>query len=108
MDNFKSLSNVAQGIASFWSKETIIQSMQSLSENATLNLASDINAIFADTNLADNKPELMLPVLFVIGTQSSGKSSVLNAIIGMTILPTGEDMVTRVPLEIRMQNSENK
>ena len=37
-----------------------------------------------------------------MGTQSSGKSSVLNSIMSMDILPTGKNMVTRTPLDIRL------
>ncbi len=73
-----------------------------LSDNEVLNIANEINALFNETNLAEDKPELSLPRLAVVGTQSSGKSSCLNAIIGMDILPTGKNMVTRTPLDIRL------
>ena len=43
-----------------------------------------------------------VPNIVVVGTQSSGKSSVLNSIIGMDILPTGKQMVTRTPLKIEI------
>ena len=42
------------------------------------------------------------PQLVVVGTQSSGKSSVLNNIIQWDILPTGQNMVTRTPLQIEL------
>jgi len=38
----------------------------------------------------------------VVGTQSSGKSSLLNGIMGADILPLGEQMVTRAPLSLQL------
>ena len=46
--------------------------------------------------------ELSSPRLLAIGTQSSGKSSLLNNIIGFNILPTGHGMITQTPINIRM------
>ncbi|KAF8819331.1 dynamin-related protein DRPB [Cardiosporidium cionae] len=43
-----------------------------------------------------------LPRVCVVGTQSSGKSSVLESIIGLDFLPRGEGIVTRIPLELRL------
>lgn len=43
-----------------------------------------------------------LPRICVVGTQSAGKSSVLEAIVGMDFLPRGEGVVTRRPLELRL------
>lgn len=43
-----------------------------------------------------------LPRICVVGTQSAGKSSVLEAIVGMDFLPRGEGIVTRRPLELRL------
>jgi len=74
----------------------------------------------ADTNLVSNKDILKiasilnnsqayidtqlvnLPKLVVVGTQSSGKSSLLNAITGMDILPVGKSMTTRTPLHLEL------
>jgi hypothetical protein len=38
----------------------------------------------------------------VLGTQSSGKSSVLESIVGLDFLPRGDGVVTRRPLELRL------
>lgn len=46
-----------------------------------------------------------LPQIVVIGSQSSGKSSVLEAIVGHEFLPKGTNMVTRRPLELTLVNS---
>lgn len=43
-----------------------------------------------------------LPKVVVIGSQSSGKSSVLEALVGHSFLPKGHNMVTRRPLLLRL------
>ena len=84
-------------------KEQNINNIKQLSDNQILNIANEINGLFAESSITDNKMEINLPRLVVVGTQSSGKSSVLNSIISMDILPTGQNMVTRSPLEICLQ-----
>uniref|UniRef100_A0A8C1BEU0 Dynamin-type G domain-containing protein n=1 Tax=Cyprinus carpio carpio TaxID=630221 RepID=A0A8C1BEU0_CYPCA len=46
--------------------------------------------------------DLALPTIVVIGDQSSGKSSVLEALSGVA-LPRGKGIVTRCPLELRLK-----
>ncbi|CAF95923.1 unnamed protein product, partial [Tetraodon nigroviridis] len=46
--------------------------------------------------------DLALPAIAVIGDQSSGKSSVLEALSGVA-LPRGSGIVTRCPLELKMK-----
>ncbi|KAI0849944.1 dynamin family protein [Daldinia vernicosa] len=48
---------------------------------------------------------LTLPSIVVIGSQSSGKSSVLEAIVGHEFLPKGLNMVTRRPIELTLINT---
>ncbi|CAJ2507647.1 Uu.00g088330.m01.CDS01 [Anthostomella pinea] len=48
---------------------------------------------------------LTLPSIVVIGSQSSGKSSVLEAIVGHEFLPKGTNMVTRRPIELTLINT---
>ncbi|KAJ5578183.1 uncharacterized protein N7459_007147 [Penicillium hispanicum] len=50
---------------------------------------------------------LTLPSIVVIGSQSSGKSSVLEAIVGHEFLPKGSNMVTRRPIELTLVNTPN-
>ena len=45
-----------------------------------------------------------LPKICVLGTQSAGKSSVLESIVGMDFLPRGEGLCTRRPLELRLNH----
>lgn len=46
--------------------------------------------------------EMSLPRIAVLGTQSSGKSSLLENIVGLDFLPRGSGVVTRRPLELRL------
>ncbi|KAF2863081.1 hypothetical protein K470DRAFT_255209 [Piedraia hortae CBS 480.64] len=48
---------------------------------------------------------MTLPSIVVIGSQSSGKSSVLEAIVGHEFLPKGSNMVTRRPIELTLVNT---
>ncbi|ODQ56885.1 hypothetical protein WICANDRAFT_86303 [Wickerhamomyces anomalus NRRL Y-366-8] len=50
---------------------------------------------------------LKLPSIVVIGSQSSGKSSVLESIVGQEFLPKGSNMVTRRPIELTLVNTPN-
>jgi len=45
---------------------------------------------------------ISLPRITVLGTQSAGKSSLLESIVGMDFLPRGDGVVTRRPLELRL------
>lgn len=53
----------------------------------------------------DQSDTLQLPSIVVIGSQSSGKSSVLEAIVGHEFLPKGSNMVTRRPIELTLINT---
>ncbi|KAJ2907492.1 mitochondrial dynamin GTPase Msp1, partial [Coemansia aciculifera] len=62
----------------------------------------------SDTEGDDESPHssaLQLPSIVVIGSQSSGKSSVLEAIVGQEFLPKGSNMVTRRPIELTLINT---
>lgn len=41
----------------------------------------------------------------VLGTQSSGKSSLINSLTGFDLMPTGAGMVTQAPLRLILQHS---
>ena len=48
---------------------------------------------------------IQLPRIASLGTQSSGKSSVLESIVGLDFLPRGDGVVTRRPLELRLNHT---
>ena len=55
--------------------------------------------------ISGNDDSINLPNIIVIGSQSSGKSSVLESIVGHEFLPKGQNMVTRRPLELTLVHS---
>ncbi|KAL0718721.1 hypothetical protein Bca4012_068044 [Brassica carinata] len=55
-------------------------------------------------NLNVMKEGIQLPTIVVVGDQSSGKSSVLESLAGIS-LPRGQGICTRVPLVMRLQGS---
>ncbi|KAL5577038.1 hypothetical protein UlMin_018737 [Ulmus minor] len=55
-------------------------------------------------NLVDEG--IQLPTIVVVGDQSSGKSSVLESLAGIS-LPRGQGICTRVPLIMRLQHHSN-
>lgn len=71
-----------------------------------LNLTRQMIEIRTILTRVDNESDtLKLPSIVVIGSQSSGKSSVLEAIVGQEFLPKGNNMVTRRPIELTLINS---
>lgn len=74
-----------------------------------VNRVSAIAALAGDTQVGDggSMPNLarQLPKIVVIGGQSSGKSSVLEAVVGRDFLPRGTGIVTRRPLELQLETA---
>ena len=50
---------------------------------------------------------ITIPRICSIGSQSNGKSSILTNIIGLDILPKGDGVVTRRPLELRLNHIDS-
>jgi hypothetical protein len=48
-----------------------------------------------------------LPTVAVVGGQSSGKSSVLESVVGRDFLPRGSGIVTRRPLVLQLHKTED-
>lgn len=49
-------------------------------------------------NAINVRNQIELPQIVVVGSQSTGKSSVLESIVGRDFLPRGSGIVTRCPL----------
>jgi len=49
-----------------------------------------------------SKQKVDLPQIIVVGSQSSGKSSVLESLVGKSFLPRGTGIVTRAPLMLHL------
>ena len=74
----------------------------SLADNDLLKIANELNTIFR------GEFNIELPEIVVVGSQSSGKSSTLNGLLHMNILPTGKQIVTRTPTNMRLINWSKK
>ena len=96
----KNITDVATSYINTWTKDSLETNL--LSNKEILKIASILNNSYIDNNLVD------LPKLVVVGTQSSGKSSLLNALIGLDILPVGKSMTTRTPLHLELIPSTNE
>ncbi|KAJ0773536.1 putative dynamin GTPase [Helianthus annuus] len=55
-----------------------------------------------------NSSTIELPQVAVVGSQSSGKSSVLEALVGRDFLPRGSDICTRRPLVLQLVQIKRK
>jgi hypothetical protein len=79
--------------------EDRMDGLKKLSDFQIIKVANELTGLFSTS---ESKFKIELPRLVVVGSQSSGKSSVLNGLIRMDILPMGKSMVTRTPLDIRL------
>ncbi|KAG5340908.1 hypothetical protein C0989_012660 [Termitomyces sp. Mn162] len=75
---------------------------QDLRQNGLMHLTRKLIEIRSMLLSIDQSDALKLPSIVVIGSQSSGKSSVLEAIVGHEFLPKGNNMVTRRPIELTL------
>ncbi|TEB34501.1 dynamin GTPase [Coprinellus micaceus] len=71
-------------------------------DNGLMHLTKKLIEIRSMLLSIDQNDALKLPSIVVIGSQSSGKSSVLEAIVGHEFLPKGNNMVTRRPIELTL------
>ncbi|KAL3812815.1 hypothetical protein ACJIZ3_014083 [Penstemon smallii] len=65
-----------------------------------------LDAVDRLRNLKIMQEGIQLPTIVVVGDQSSGKSSVLESLAGIS-LPRGQGICTRVPLIMRLQSHQN-
>lgn len=90
--------NIAQSmyhnISSLWSRDA---NNNFINNKKLLELGNIIQSLDSGSML-----DKRIPKMVVVGTQSSGKSSVLNRILRMDILPVGKQMVTRTPLHMEL------
>ncbi|KAI3863296.1 hypothetical protein MKW98_029594, partial [Papaver atlanticum] len=67
--------------------------------NSVIPIVNKLQDIFAQLG---SKSTIELPQVAVVGSQSSGKSSVLEALVGRDFLPRGSDICTRRPLVLQL------
>jgi dynamin GTPase len=68
-------------------------------------MINELQRIFMKVN---TRMTLTLPQIAVIGSQSAGKSSVLENIVGRDFLPRGGSMVTKRPLVLQLITSQGQ
>ena len=91
--------------SNLWNGEN--SNLNTLANKDILQIGNAISSIFGNT---EKKFNIEIPRLVVVGTQSSGKSSLLNGLLSMDLLPTGKTIVTRTPLNLQLNqtNGESK
>ena len=62
-------------------------------------IVNKLQEIFSQVNLPF---DIKLPQIVVVGAQSTGKSSVLESIVGKDFLPRGSGIVTRTPIILQL------
>lgn len=72
------------------------------------NLISIVSELMNACSQTGLKWELKLPQIVVVGSQSAGKSSVLESIVGRDFLPRGTGIVTRCPIILHLTNAEKE
>ncbi|KAG9440179.1 hypothetical protein H6P81_020344 [Aristolochia fimbriata] len=70
--------------------------------HAVIPIVNKLQDIFAQLGSSST---IDLPQVAVVGSQSSGKSSVLEALVGRDFLPRGSDICTRRPLVLQLVHS---
>lgn len=106
MDTLKNVYNTSINYFSGDSEDN--EYFKKLADSKIVQINNDLDGILSDLGRV-NDTKIELPSIVVVGGQSSGKSSVLNGIITMNILPMGKEMVTRTPLCIQLtQSNSNK
>jgi hypothetical protein len=55
-------------------------------------------------NMKNLKDSLLLPKVIVIGTESSGKSSLLERITKCQLFPRDNKLCTKCPIKVKLQN----
>uniref|UniRef100_A0A8D3DIW9 Interferon-induced GTP-binding protein Mx n=1 Tax=Scophthalmus maximus TaxID=52904 RepID=A0A8D3DIW9_SCOMX len=78
-------------------------SVSSLPEGRMETLIPTINRL-QEVFLTVGAEIIQLPQIVVVGSQSSGKSSVLESLVGRDFLPRGSGIVTRRPLVLQLVN----
>ena len=74
--------------------------------NSLISLINKLQEILAISQL---KFKINLPQIVCVGSQSSGKTSIIESIVGKDFLPKGQGIVTRRPLilQLKYQKSGN-
>tara|TARA_A100001015_G_scaffold205395_1_gene229653 strand:- start:36 stop:893 length:858 start_codon:yes stop_codon:yes gene_type:complete len=97
------MEKIYSSISNLWTSND--NSPYSIASSEILKIGNVLNSILSEGNL-NSSQKIQTPQIVVVGTQSSGKSSVLNGILSMDLLPTGSTMVTRTPLSLQLTQTK--
>lgn len=103
MDNYKDITSKLYNYTSTFFTNDIPDNK--LANKEILQIGNAISSIFGNI---DSTIKIEIPRLVVVGTQSSGKSSLLNGLLSMDLLPTGKTIVTRTPLNLQLNQTSNE
>ncbi|KAJ8768962.1 hypothetical protein K2173_023957 [Erythroxylum novogranatense] len=73
--------------------------------SSVIPIVNKLQDIFAQLG---SQSTIELPQVAVVGSQSSGKSSVLEALVGRDFLPRGNDICTRRPLVLQLLQTKRR
>jgi len=73
--------------------------------SSVIPIVNKLQDIFAHLG---SQSTIELPQVAVVGSQSSGKSSVLEALVGRDFLPRGNEICTRRPLVLQLLQTKRK
>ncbi|KAL3724011.1 hypothetical protein ACJRO7_036089 [Eucalyptus globulus] len=73
--------------------------------NSVIPIVNKLQDIFAQLG---SQSTIELPQVAVVGSQSSGKSSVLESLVGRDFLPRGSEICTRRPLVLQLLQTKRK
>lgn len=76
--------------------------------NSLIQIINQLQDVFAVVDLPCKSNLIDMPQIVVVGSQSSGKSSVLESLVGKSFLPRGTGIVTRAPLILQMIRYNDK
>lgn len=69
----------------------------------TIKIVNKLQSVISQARIPN---QIQLPQIVVVGSQSAGKSSVLESIVGKDFLPRGSDICTRRPLIIQLNHAD--
>lgn len=92
------LTSAISSISGLFDHQQDQNGFQSLNNQTLIKTINTLSTLFPKSDAFTIK----LPKIVCVGSQSSGKSSLMSGLIGMNLLPTGKEMVTRCPLNLQL------
>ena len=71
-------------------------------------IANKINHLYHDLHINNDEHKITADRLVLVGSQSSGKTTLINRIASIDFLPTGAGMVTRTPVHVTLHHTDGE